>query len=439
MKNKYPLYFLAMALTCLLLSLLIGMFASLQYAIPSFIKNIIPFTVFRPLHTLFAVSWIIFGAIGGIFYYIQKEDDTTKSSNLMKILFWVFSLTGIGIIISYLMKDFEGKEYVEFPHFFYFPILIGWILFGIYYFKFLFSRKGLYPVYYYMWGTGIVAMVFHFTEAHLWILSYFKGYYVQNLAMQWKANGSLVGAWNMLVYGTSMYVMTKTSGSDAYSRSKTAFFFYFLSLVNLMFNWAHHVYTLPIAPWVRIAAYIISMSEWLILFSIIYNWSRNLSKEKKIIYSPSHRFMVLSDVWIFLNLILAILISIPAINYFTHGTHFTVAHSMGATIGINTTILFSSISYLLETHNPFSERAKRQLKIGTNIFNISFIGFWIVLIIMGIERSKWEYSENAVPFMVFREGMHNIYIAFAVFGAGILTGLSLVLFHLSKKLKSCMR
>ncbi|MDR3272177.1 MAG: cbb3-type cytochrome c oxidase subunit I [Flavobacteriaceae bacterium] len=439
MKNKYPFYFLATALTCLLLSLLIGMLSSVQYAVPSFIKNIIPFTVFRPLHTLFSVSWIFIGAIGGIFYYTSKEDENAKFRNVMKVLFWLFALTGIGIAVSYLAKNFEGKEYLEFPHFFYFPILLGWILFGVYYFKFLFSRKGLFPAYYWMWGTGIVTMIFHFTEAHLWILPYFQGDYMQNLSMQWKANGSAVGAWNMLVYGTSMYVMAKTSGSDAYSRSKTAFFFYFLSLVNLMFNWAHHVYPIPIAPWIRIAAYVISMTEWLILFSMIYNWSKSLSKEKKAVYSPAHRFMILSDVWIVLNLLLAISISIPAVNYFTHGTHFTVAHAMGTTIGINTLILLSSISYLLENQNPFSEQDKRWLKVGTNIFNISFVCFWIVLIVMGAERSEWRYSEKNVPFAVFREEMHGIYTAFAVSGAGILIGLSIVLFYLFKSLKKAVK
>jgi nitric oxide reductase subunit B len=70
------------------------------------------------------------------------------------------------------------------------------------------------PVYYWMWGTGIVLMIFHFTEAHLWILPYFRENYIQNLTMQWKAGGAYVGAWNMLVYGLSMFVMERSSGKN---------------------------------------------------------------------------------------------------------------------------------------------------------------------------------------------------------------------------------
>ena len=75
---------------------------------------------------------------------------------------------------------------------------------------------------------------------------------------------------------------------------------------------------------------------------------KNLSQEQKIAFSLAYKLMLLADFWIFLNIILALLISIPAINLFTHGTHITVAHSMGTTIGINTLILLSSVTFILE-------------------------------------------------------------------------------------------
>lgn len=259
------------------------------------------------------------------------------------------------------------------------------------------------PVYYWMWGTGIVLMIFHFTEAHLWILPYFRENYIQNLTMQWKAGGAYVGAWNMLVYGLSMFVMEKSSGNDFYSQSKTAFFFFFLGLVNVMFNWAHHVYPVPNANWIRFVAYAISMTEWIILLRIIYLWRKDLSKEKKKHFSVSYSLMMLSDLWIFINLFLAILISIPALNLFTHGTHITVAHSMGTIIGINTTILLSSICFILEKIKPISEKIKKQISFGIKIFNISFILLFATLLIMGVERTKWIYFSENVLFGKFQE------------------------------------
>ncbi len=438
--SPYPFYYISVALICLALCLSVGMLAGFQYIIPEFIKDLLPFTALRPLHTLFALAWIFLGAIGGIFWYIQQDPDSKKiNPSIMKWQFWIFVLTGFSITVCYVLRKFEGREYLEFPHVFYVPILTGWVLFGIYYFRSMFSMFSKWPAYYWMWGNGILFMIFHFTEAHLWILSYFREDYIQNLTMQWKAGGSYVGAWNMMVYGTSMYVMEKTSGSTAYSRSKTAFFFLFLGLVNVMFNWAHHVYPVPNASWIRYFAYAISMTEWIILLKMIYDWKKSIPGEKKEKFIVSYRIMLLADLWIFLNLFLAVLISIPAINLFTHGTHITVAHSMGTTIGINTLILLSSIAYLLESVKKYSEKTRKLVLAGMKIFNISFIGFWVILIVMGIEKSKWLYFTENVLFTTFQDSMRYFYIAFAVFGFGLLVGLFIVITEFLKHIFSIIK
>lgn len=431
--NKYPFYFIITALISLFIGMSFGLLGGLQYIFPDFIKEKLPFNAIRPLHTLFVVSWILLAAIGGIYYYL-KTNPTLKfySNTLVKAHFWLFIITGIGIAFSYLSKNFAGKEYLEFPSYYYFPIVSGWILFGINYFKSMLSSFKTWPVYYYMWSTGIVLMIFHFTEAHLWLLPYFRDNFIQNIAVQWKAGGSYVGSWNMLVYGTALFVMEKISGESSYATSKKAFFFYFLGLTNLMFGWAHHVYMVPTASWIRYFAYVISMTEWVILFSIIYDWRKNLSQEKKIQFSIAYRFMILADLWVFLNIIVALLISIPSINLFTHGTHITVAHSMGTTIGINTLILFSSITYIFNTAFSFSEKTVKKLKNGIQIFHISFILFWVTLLIMGLKKSIWLFGNSSETFSKFQESQHGLHLAFVLFGVGIITGLGIIIFHLMK-------
>jgi nitric oxide reductase subunit B len=115
--------------------------------------------------------------------------------------------------------------------------------------------------------------------------------------------GSYVGSWNMLVYGTALFVMSKISGDESYAVSKKAFFFYFLGLTNLMFGWAHHIYIVPTAPWIRYFAYGISMTEWIILFSIIYDWKKSLSTAKKTEFSLAYKLMMMADFWVFLNIV----------------------------------------------------------------------------------------------------------------------------------------
>ncbi len=429
--NKYPFYFIAVGLISLLLGLLCGLLAGFQYVLPDFIKEALPFTVLRPLHTLFVVSWILLSAIGGIYYYIKNANQ-----NLVKWHFWLFILTGIGITFSYLTKNFEGKEYLEFPSYFYFPIALGWILFGVNYFRTMIPHFKNWPAYYWMWGTGIVFMIYHFTEAHLWMLPYFRNNYIQNISMQWKAGGSYVGSWNMLVYGTALYVMSKISNDETCATSKKAFFFYLLGLTNLMFGWAHHIYIIPNAPWIRYFAYSISMTEWIVIISIINDWKKSLSKEKKIHFSLAYRLMIVADIWVFLNLLLALLLSIPSINLFTHGTHITVAHSMGTTIGINTLILLSSIAYILETEKILDKLSQIRINVGIKIFNYSFLLFWCILLLMGAKKSYWTYFRQDISFSQFQDSLHWIYILFTLFGIGILVGLYCIVFEFLKGLKS---
>jgi nitric oxide reductase subunit B len=438
MKDKnYSFCFIAVGLVCLILGLCCGLLAGFQYIIPSFIKSALPFSALRPLHTLFVVSWILLASIGGVYYYLDLNIKERKANpKLIQWHFWLFILTGIGIIYTYLTKHFGGKEYLEFPSYFYFPIMLGWIVFGINYFKITYTYFKSWPVYYWMWGTGIVFMMYHFTEAHLWLLPYFRGHFIQNTTMQWKAGGSYVGSWNMLVYGTSLYVMAKISNDNHYANSKKAFFFYFLGLTNLMFGWAHHIYIIPTAPWIRYVAYAISMTEWIILFSILYDWKKNLTKETMTKYSLAYNFMKLANFWVFLNIVLALLISIPSINLFTHGTHITVAHSMGTTIGINTLILLSSVTYILESTNLISIAATRKIQWSLRFFNISFIGFWLTLLVLGTKKGYWTYCCQQISFSEFQDSLHWMYILFVLFGIGMAVGLYKIVIELLKILKT---
>ena len=91
-------------------------------------------------------------------------------------------------------------------------------------------------------------------------------------------------------------------------------YLYFTGLFNLMFNWGHHIYTLPTHGFVKHISYAVSMTELFILGRIIYLWKDSLTTAKKNFHQTSYRFLMAADIWIFLTLVLAIAMSIPAIN-----------------------------------------------------------------------------------------------------------------------------
>jgi nitric oxide reductase subunit B len=147
--------------------------------------------------------------------------------------------------------------------------------------------------------------------------------------------------------------------------------------------------------------------------------------------------MRLADFWVFLNIILALLISIPAINLFTHGTHITVAHSMGTTIGINTLILLSSVTYILES-NQYSFSVSK-IRFGIRLFQTSFILFWCCLLLMGVQKANWTFFNQALSFSQFQDAMHWFYLLFVLFGLGIFIGLYRIVFELLNGLRQSFK
>jgi Cbb3-type cytochrome oxidase, subunit 1 len=434
MKTKLPLYFLALALISLLLGITFGLCASLQYISPEFLKEYTPFSKLRPFHVTSVISWIILSATGSIYFFlVYVEQLKLFSTKLLKTHFIIFLLAGLAIYVSYLVGYTEGREYFAFTPILMLPILLGWILFGINYFKTLRNAVSGWPVYYWMWGTGIVFMIYHLTEAHVWVFEYFRENFIRDMSVQWKSYGSFTGSWNMLVYGISIYVMSKIKGDPGMAKSKTVFFFYFLGLTNLMFGWAHHTYFLPTQPWIRYLAYAVSMTEWIVLASIIYNWKRSLPKINLENHPMATRFMMSADVWILLNLILALLFSIPAINFFTHGTHVTVAHSMGTTIGINTTILFSALLFIVGKVNPTFNTNQFSLRRGLQLFNISLFFFWCSLLMAGIKKSYWMYFSKEGLFSEMQDALTTVYISIFVFGTGLVIALCMISFPVLKE------
>lgn len=425
--DKAALAFFVLAMSYLLLGVLFGTIGGFQYILPDFLKDALAFQKTRPLHVYLVIAWIFTAAQAGVYYYLPR----IKRHKLYWpqgawAHFFLQAGTSLLIIISFFAGKFSGREYLEFPPALGLLIAAAWIPFAVNFFGTLKPDYRNAPVYYFSWTTGIVFFFITFTESYLWLFDHFFGNPIRDTTVQWKALGSMVGSWNMLIYGTSLYLMERIKGDKNISRNNTAFFFYFLGFTNLLFNWGHHTYIVPAAPWIKNVAYIISMTELLILGQIIWNFRKTLSDARKNFHYLPFRFLSLADGWIFINLVLAIAISVPALNFFTHGTHITVAHAMGATIGINTMLLFASLFYVLEQKRPEGLRKNRRwITTGATVTNLSLLVFWFSLVGSGAVKIAGQLRNEA--FAQIMKTSEALFRVFTFSGVVILLGLALVI------------
>ena len=432
--DKTAKAFLLLSISYLLLGLLLGIIGGLQYILPPFLKEQLAFQKTRPLHVYLVISWIFTAAQAGLYYYLPRiANRPLYWQQGAWIHFYLHTAVSVFIVSSFFLGYFGGREYLEFPPLLGAVIMLSWVPFAI---NFFFTLKPDYknaPVYIWSWSTGILFFFITLSESYLWLLDYFHTNIVRDVTVQWKALGSMVGSWDMLVYGTGMYVMEKMSGDNKANRSPLAFFFYFLGLTNLMFNWGHHTYIVPAAPWVKTVAYVISMTELLILGFIILQWRKTMTQARKNYHNISYRLLSYADIWIFLNLTLAIAISVPSWNYYTHGTHITVAHAMGTTIGINTMLLFASVFYIIQNENkPVFEKSKPQISWGILITNISLLLFWGSLLGSGLLKISAKLNNEV--FASIMQKSQPWFKLFAYSGIAIFLGLFLLIYTAYKTL-----
>lgn len=425
--DKMALAFLALALSYLAMGLLFGVLGSLQYILPPFLKDQFGFQKTRPLHVYLVISWIFTAAQGGLYYYVPRIVHRNMYWQGGVKLHWLLqALTSFSIVVAFFNGSFGGREYLEFPPLLGLAIAFTWLPFAVNFFLTLRPQLKEAPVYFFSWTLGICFFYITLSESYLWVFDYFRTNEVRDITVQWKALGSMVGSWNMLVYGTSMYIMEKMKGDTKMSRSPMAFFFFFLGFTNLLFNWGHHTYIVPAAPWVKTVAYVISMTELLIFGNLLLKWRKTISNARKNFHILPFQFLSYADWWIFLNLGVAILISIPQLNYYTHGTHITVAHAMGTTIGINTMLLFGSVVYILQQQKPqLLERYRGWIAKGGAITNIALIFFWTSLVGSGLIKIASKLNKDA--FSIMMQKCQPLFKVFAFSGAFIWLGLGLLI------------
>lgn len=345
-------WLMVLAIGACTIVILSGLAAALTYTGLEPTLRSVGFTLqhFRAVHETFAFGWVFLGGVSIVYYYLYSSYGplplATRRRFVWQLSLW--SVAGIGILISLLSGRFTGREYVQYHPVFSVAILAGWVLFAWNYFAHVKGGLKGRPVYIYMWTLGILLFVISFTEGHLYLLDFFSDRPTRDLAIQWKSYGTLVGSFNQIIYGSLMYVSGRLHGDDSYSHSRTAFALFSVGGLNTLTNYGHHTFHLPQTPLIHWISFLISMLEVIVLAKVFLDLlAMGRSRGAPAKHRTTVSFMRSATVWTFALLIVALLISVPPLNALIHGTHVVVAHSMGSMIGIDSMILWAAISYAL--------------------------------------------------------------------------------------------
>ncbi len=308
----------------------------------------------RPLHTTFAAAFIFLGGIAAVHRYFQDEADAGRyvpgAGDRWRLRVQVVSwaIAGAGILVTVPMGITSGREYVGFHPIFSLFIMVGWLCFAWNFFRVTWKGFWARPIYVTMWGVGCLFFIYTFAEQHAYLLPDVLGDPMVDRRVQWKACGTLVGAMNLFVYGTMVFVGEKISGETHYARSKVAYALFTVGLLNSFTNFAHHTYHLPQNHLTKWISFVISMAEIILLFRTLSDIVKMVHKNRASteICCAGTLFSA-AKWWTGAMLFTSLIISIPPLNAVVHGTYVVTGHAMGTMIGIDTMAIMGAFAYLL--------------------------------------------------------------------------------------------
>jgi nitric oxide reductase subunit B len=407
------LMFLRGGLIAIAVTLVGGILGAL-YSIPALAPYFQPMGLdlrhLRPLHTAFASAWIFLGGVAVVHRWLQDAGGVATPGDRWRLRVQVsaWAVAGAGILVTLMMGVGSGREYVGFHPIFSALILVGWLCYAWNFFRV--AGPGFFerPLYLTMWGVGMLFFIVTFVEQHLYLIPSVFGNPIQDLQVQWKATGTLVGAFNLFVYGSIIYIGERISRDPRYGHSKVAYALFGVGLLNSFTNFAHHTYHLPQDVAIKWISFVVSMTEIAILTRAVYDlWALVRNTEVREFCAARASFTA-SKYWTVFILFSAVLISVPPLNAIIHGTYAVTGHAMGATIGIDTMVLLGAIIWILGEHLQAREGeagstvlhtwAVRRTVIGLNL-GVASLVVWLHVsgTVTGVSRAGFAPGETYVP------------------------------------------
>ena len=360
----------------------------------------------RPLHTTFAHTWIYAANIALIYSFLALQrpdglDDADRKRFVFHTACWVVG--GGGVLVTLLLGVTSGREYLGFHPAFSAMFFLGWVVFAFTFFKYV--AKGFWrrPVYVYMWTIGVLYFMYTFVEAHAYMLPFVHQYPVVDLQIQWKASGTLIGSFNLLVYGSLIYLAERLSGDESYGQSRIAFWLFGVGCLNSFTNFGHHTYHVPQTHVVKWIAFVVSMAEIIIVLRVLSDIVKMRGvKNEGPSYSATSGFIKSARWWTFAMVFGGVIIAVPSWNSIIHGTHVVVGHAMGAELGIDGMVLFGVVTYLVMTLYPEAgavrERINGQAMRGVIVMlNLSAAALVSWLMVSGTATGLLRYYQRPVP------------------------------------------
>ena len=367
MNRLFPL-----AVGCLAVTMLIGLVTAMATVLET---PLIDFRTLNSSHTLFALGFVIAGALGAAQVAVGRPPPRPQV-----ILF----LAGIAApLLAMAAGGFSGREYLTWPPLFSIPLFgaIAWasvnVLIGL-------TRLGReHPESAWVIGIGAVVLPLGFAEAHLYLVPAIGLDIGKDMAVQWQGIDTMIGGWNAMLYGVGAMMIAPAGKMSRGFRN----LLFLVAATGLLLTFSHHHYASPQATWLKNVAFLTSLLAAVAFLHHFRNWRRAAPADTRLAV-----LLGIVERWTIFAVGTGFLMALPPLNVLVHGTYVIVGHAMGSMIGVNAILIFAIARGQGEQPGAVADAAFRRW---SRLFDWSLAGFVAILfgagLVEGVLRTDGGY------------------------------------------------
>lgn len=279
-----------------------------------------------PLHTTLALAWIFFGttALVGLFTADASRRALWQSRGAMTMAL-LFLAAAVGGAVR---GSFSGREYLTWPPWASLPlgalflcslsaVLQAWPRLLAH------SREAAWLLL-----LGALLLPLGLAEAHLYLVPALARDPGRDLAVQWHALDTVIAAWNILLYGIGMLLLPPRSKP---LRGSALFL---IAATGILFDFGHHNYPSPQPHLLKIVSFSATMLAFVSFVRHVRTLRRSAGAADGVL-----AFLRQVEGWTLFAVGTGILMAIPWINVYLHGTYAIAGHTMGCMIGVNSLLI----------------------------------------------------------------------------------------------------
>ncbi len=392
--------------------LLLGLVAAIQFIYPSFLYNILDFSISRMVHINALVVWMVYAMIGSVYYLLPDETGIeTVGIGIGKLLFWILTLAVTIVVLVYIFIQVgpatqttiwlitEGREYIEAPRWADIGIVV--VVVGFLVNTFLTAIKGR--------RTGIMTVILSDMIALAGL--YLAGmYFTDNISMDqywwwWVIHLWVEATWEVMVGALAAYALIKVVNAKREIVEMWLWIEVAMLFGSGILGLGHHYFWIGTPEyWWEIGA-LFSALEPLPLVGmfvhVLYDWGKETGKKENTGIdtssnnTPALMWLIANGFGNFLGAgVWGFFHTLPQVNIYTHGTQFTAAHGHLAFFGAYATILIAMFYMAVQGKYGIKKiRATFDSKMAIFLISFGVMGMGIALTIAGYEQVLIERAQ----------------------------------------------